>query len=123
MRKLFMLLALPLSLFAQTTEFNNTLLPAIQSFANTGAVTNREEEAINYINVLFEKGICKKDKLRNLVISIGSGSPKDYLRPHWMNRVMWSARYRMMVTCALHPQALAARAPCFTSFSKAIKPS
>lgn len=76
MKKLFTLLALPLSLFAQPTGFNNSLLPAIQSFANTSAVTGREEEAINYINALFEKGICKKDKLGNLVISIGSGSPK-----------------------------------------------
>ena len=77
MKKIFIFLAFPFSLFAQKTEINNTLLPAIQSFANTSAVTGREEEAANYIQALFEKGVCKKDKLGNLIITIGSGSPKQ----------------------------------------------
>ncbi|MEO7531720.1 MAG: M20/M25/M40 family metallo-hydrolase [Sediminibacterium sp.] len=77
MKRIFFLLFLPFQLFSQQTSLNNSLLPAIQSFASTSAVTGREEEAANYINALFEKGICKKDKLGNLVITIGSGSPKQ----------------------------------------------
>ncbi len=77
MKKFILFLAFPFQLFAQKTALTNSLLPAIQSFANTSSVTGREEEAVNYIHALFEKGICKKDKLGNLVISIGSGSPKQ----------------------------------------------
>ncbi len=77
MRKSFLLLIFPLQLFAQKTDINNTLLPVIKAFANTSAVTGREEEAANYVQALFEKGVCKKDKLGNLVITIGSGSPKQ----------------------------------------------
>ncbi len=77
MRKFLLFLFFPIQLFAQKTDINNTLLPVIKAFANTSAVTGREEEAANYIQALFEKGVCKKDKLGNLVITIGSGSPKQ----------------------------------------------
>ena len=77
MRKLCILLLLPLSVCSQVSNISGSLLPTIQSFANTSAVTGREEEAANYIQALFGKGVCKKDKLGNLVITIGSGSPKQ----------------------------------------------
>ena len=77
MKKTLLFLFFPLQLFAQKTDITNTLLPVIKAFANTSAVTGREEEAAKYIQALFEKGICKKDKLGNLVITIGSGSPKQ----------------------------------------------
>ena len=77
MRKYLLFLLFPLQLFAQKADINNTLLPVIKAFANTSAVTGREEEAANYVQALFEKGVCKKDKLGNLVITIGSGSPKQ----------------------------------------------
>ncbi len=76
MRKFFLLLFLPTYLFAQKIDPYTSILETIQSFATTSAVTGREDEASNYIRSLFETGICKKDKLGNLVITIGSGFPK-----------------------------------------------
>jgi putative aminopeptidase FrvX len=62
--------------FAQNNEQQKNLLSSIIAFAKTSAVTGREEEARNFIIDLFEKGICKQDKLGNIVITIGSGAPK-----------------------------------------------
>ena len=76
MKKIIPFLVLPLFLFAQQPTTNQSLLPAIQSFAQTSAVTGREETAAKYIAALFEKGICKKDKLGNVVITIGTGAPR-----------------------------------------------
>ncbi len=74
MRKIILLLLLPCSALAQTAS--EQLLTNIEAFAKTSAVTGREEEASNFIAQLFDKGICKKDKLGNIIITIGSGSPK-----------------------------------------------
>jgi putative aminopeptidase FrvX len=75
-KKITVLIFLPLQLLAQNTNQQKTLLESIQAIAKTTAVTGREDEASAFINTLFEKGICKKDKLGNLVITIGSGLPK-----------------------------------------------
>jgi putative aminopeptidase FrvX len=61
---------------AQVADNDKLLLSNIASFSKTSAVTGREEEASTFVNALFEKGICKQDKLGNLVITIGSGYPK-----------------------------------------------
>ncbi len=76
MKKVLLLLLLPSYLFAQKVDSYKTILETVQSFSTTSAVTGREEEAANYIQSLFESGICKKDKLGNLIITIGSGNPK-----------------------------------------------
>jgi putative aminopeptidase FrvX len=62
--------------FSQITEAQKNLLLSITEFSKTSAVTGREEEARNFINNLFEKGLVKQDRLGNIVITIGSGSPK-----------------------------------------------
>ena len=61
---------------AQLSEDQNTLVKNILSYSRTSSVTGREDEARNLISQLFEKGICKQDKLGNLVITIGTGFPK-----------------------------------------------
>lgn len=61
---------------AQVSNKEKLLLSNIESFSKTSAVTGREEEARTFIHALFEKGICKQDKLGNIIITIGSGSPK-----------------------------------------------
>jgi putative aminopeptidase FrvX len=55
---------------------NNELLALVQSFCKTSAVTGREDEATQFIQSLFKEGTFKKDKLGNLVLTIGSGYPK-----------------------------------------------
>ena len=76
MKKAILLLLLPFQLLAQSGHQPQALLSVIQSFAETSAVTGREQEAAAYIKALFEKGICKEDRLGNLVLTIGSGLPK-----------------------------------------------
>ena len=77
MKKLFIILLFFVhSSKAQLSDNEKLLLSNIESFSKTSAVTGREEEARFFINALFEKGICKQDKLGNIIISIGSGSPK-----------------------------------------------
>lgn len=61
---------------AQLSPTQEALLKNIVSFAQTSSVTGREEEARRFIHQLFEEGICRQDKLGNLVITIGSGAPK-----------------------------------------------
>jgi putative aminopeptidase FrvX len=77
MKKLFIILLFFVhSSKAQLSDNEKLLLSNIESFSKTSAVTGREEEARFFINALFEKGICKQDKLGNIIITIGSGSPK-----------------------------------------------
>ncbi|HVZ24464.1 MAG TPA: hypothetical protein VG842_00315, partial [Sediminibacterium sp.] len=61
---------------AQLSPTQEALLKNIVSFSKTSAVSGREEEARSFISQLFEKGVCREDKLGNLVITIGSGAPK-----------------------------------------------
>ena len=72
MKKTILLLLLPFQLLAQSGHQHQALLSVIQSFAETSAVTGREQEAAAYIKALFEKGICKEDRLGNLELTIGS---------------------------------------------------
>ncbi len=61
---------------AQLSASQQNLLNAVYEFSKTSAVTGREQEAGIFLNNLFEKGICKQDKLGNIIITIGSGAPK-----------------------------------------------
>lgn len=54
----------------------NQWSPVLTAFAKTSAVTGREEEAADFIQSLFASGVAKKDNLGNIIITIGSGSPK-----------------------------------------------
>ena len=63
-------------MMAQFPAEQKELLNSIMSFSSTSSVTGREDEASKYVLKLFKTGICTKDKLGNLVITIGSGYPK-----------------------------------------------
>ncbi len=76
MRKILLLILWPLQMFAQQTAEQSTLLPILQEFAKTSAVTGREDEAADFVAKLFASGICKKDKLGDIIITIGSGLPR-----------------------------------------------
>lgn len=76
---LFLFILLSKLLNAQTSITNANLLNLALDFSKTSAVTGREEEAAAYVNSLFNKGILKKDKLGNLILSIGSGQPRILL--------------------------------------------
>lgn len=62
--------------FSQLNSAQKILLNNLVEFSKTSAVTGREEEARNFIHNLFEQGICKQDRLGNLIITIGSGAPR-----------------------------------------------
>ncbi len=57
----------------------NETLQLTHSFSCTSAVTGREEEAVQFVKSLFAEGALKKDNLGNLILTIGSGSPKRLL--------------------------------------------
>lgn len=61
--------------FSQTTTLQKDLSKAVIAFAKTSTVTGREEQAQIFIQKLFDKGICKQDKLGNIVLKIGTGLP------------------------------------------------
>jgi putative aminopeptidase FrvX len=67
---------LPLGILAQSPALDVELLSLIQSFSKTSAVTGREEEASAFVESLFAAGTFKKDRLGNLTITLGSGTPK-----------------------------------------------
>lgn len=55
-------------------------LPALlQAYARTSAVTGREEEASRFVEQLFKAGTLRRDRLGNLVLVLGSGSPRRLL--------------------------------------------
>ena len=55
-------------------------LPALLlDFARTSAVTGREEAASRYVEALFPAGTLQHDRLGNLVLVLGSGSPRRLL--------------------------------------------
>jgi putative aminopeptidase FrvX len=72
-RSIFFLLLL---FVVSSLQAQSPLMKSLQSFARTSAVTGREDEASAYISALFPEGVCKKDRLGNIVITIGQGSPK-----------------------------------------------
>jgi putative aminopeptidase FrvX len=62
--------------FAQANKDNSDLINQLYEFSKTSSVTGREEEAASYIQSLFPIGELKKDKLGNLILTIGSGQPR-----------------------------------------------
>ncbi|QKG52818.1 M20/M25/M40 family metallo-hydrolase [Hymenobacter sp. BRD67] len=55
-------------------------LPALlQAYARTSAVTGREAEASRFVQSLFKAGTLQQDQLGNLVLVLGSGSPRRLL--------------------------------------------
>jgi len=51
----------------------------LKAYARTSAVTGREEEASRFVQSLFKTGKVQKDRLGNLVLVLGSGSPRRLL--------------------------------------------
>ncbi len=80
-KNLLVLLLVVCSLVAkgQPGPSDTQLLKLIQNFSKTSAVTGREDEAAAFVESLFVDGTLKKDKLGNLVLTLGSGSPKRLL--------------------------------------------
>jgi len=55
-------------------------LPALlQAYARTSAVTGREQEASRFVEQLFKAGTLRRGRLGNLVLVLGSGSPRRLL--------------------------------------------
>lgn len=66
-----------LSSWAATAQ---TQLPALlQAYARTSAVTGREQEASRFVEQLFKAGTLRRGRLGNLVLVLGSGSPRRLL--------------------------------------------
>jgi putative aminopeptidase FrvX len=78
MNKILFLITLAIAskTFAQSKNQDAELLNMVKAFATTSAVTGREDEARTFLQSLFAAGALKKDKLGNLTLAIGSGSPK-----------------------------------------------
>lgn len=51
----------------------------LQAYARTSAVTGREEEAGRFVQALFKAGALRRDRLGNLVLVLGSGTPRRLL--------------------------------------------
>ena len=64
------------SLVLNAQSKNDEFLSLLQSFCKTSAATGREEEASQFVQSLFNAGTFKKDKLGNLVLTIGNGYPR-----------------------------------------------
>jgi putative aminopeptidase FrvX len=62
--------------FSQTKLEDAKLLSVINQFAKTSSVTGREQEAASFVQSLFDKGTLKMDKLGNIVLVLGSGTPR-----------------------------------------------
>jgi len=77
MKKVLLIIAFLQLLFLANAQVNSKeLLALVKSFSSTSAVSGREKEAAIYVKSLFEAGALKEDKLGNLVLTLGSGSPK-----------------------------------------------
>ncbi len=61
---------------AQEDEPNTNLIDHLYEFSKISSITGREEQAASYIQSLFQNAELKKDKLGNLVLTIGTGLPK-----------------------------------------------
>ncbi|GAC1599342.1 MAG: hypothetical protein NVS3B25_26160 [Hymenobacter sp.] len=51
----------------------------LQAYARTSAVSGREEEGSRFVQSLFNAGTLQRDRLGNLVLVLGSGSPRRLL--------------------------------------------
>lgn len=74
---LFILLLLPLCSFSQGRDLE--LMQNLVEYSKTSAVTGREQEASAYLQSLLPKVPFKKDKLGNLYVVFGSGSPRKLI--------------------------------------------
>ncbi|WP_445738416.1 M28 family peptidase [Mariniflexile sp.] len=64
---------------AQKNGGNTSLVDHLIEFSKTSSVTGREEQAASYIQSLFQNAPMEKDKLGNLILTIGSGEPRRLL--------------------------------------------
>ncbi|WP_199243438.1 M20/M25/M40 family metallo-hydrolase [Hymenobacter sedentarius] len=51
----------------------------LQAYARTSAVSGREEEASRFVMALFKAGTVQRDRLGNLVLVLGTGTPRRLL--------------------------------------------
>ena len=72
---LWVLLCIHYVAFSQNNISQKELTNTIMAFSKTSSVTGREEQAQQFIKSLFDKGICRQDKLGNIILTIGSGHP------------------------------------------------
>ena len=61
---------------AQKNGGNSSLIDHLIEFSKTSSVTGREEQAASYIQSMFQNTHLEKDKLGNLILTIGSGEPR-----------------------------------------------
>lgn len=61
---------------AQENGGNANLIEHLIEFSKTSSVTGREEQAASYIQSLFKNANLEKDKLGNLILTIGTGEPR-----------------------------------------------
>ena len=61
---------------AQKNEGNTSLVDHLIEFSKTSSVTGREDQAASYIQSLFQNANLEKDKLGNLLLTIGTGQPR-----------------------------------------------
>jgi putative aminopeptidase FrvX len=73
----FVVFLLLLSGWVSVAEAQTAAL--LQAYARTSAVTGREEEASRFVQSLFKAGALQHDRLGNLVLVLGSGSPRRLL--------------------------------------------
>lgn len=62
--------------WSQKKGADGNLMDHLIEFSKTSSVTGREEPAASYIQSLFPNARMEKDKLGNLILTIGTGSPK-----------------------------------------------
>ncbi|AQG80906.1 M28 family peptidase [Spirosoma montaniterrae] len=73
---LFLISFALLTLNVNAQSSNNELINSIESISRTSAVSGREDDAAQFVRALFKAGTFKQDRLGNLILTIGSGSPK-----------------------------------------------
>jgi putative aminopeptidase FrvX len=61
---------------AQKNGGNTSLVDHLIEFSKTSSITGREEQAASYIQALFKNADLEKDKLGNLILTIGTGEPR-----------------------------------------------
>ncbi len=77
MNKLFFgILIVLCALHTNGQQFSTALLDVMVKASKTSAVSGREAEAAQFVRSLLQNGNIKEDRLGNLVLIIGSGSPK-----------------------------------------------
>jgi len=62
--------------WAQKNGADENLIDHLIEFSKTSSVTGREEQATSYIQSLFPNASMERDKLGNLILTIGTGRPR-----------------------------------------------